>query len=499
MVLYLNGHTYKYELEHLVKMFFPFIKLKIAYDQAGDTENAVVTTRIEEADEARLTVTVRYDGNIVSRIRTVNKLRADYSAECERVFAVMIYELLEEITGISPKWGILTGIRPVKRAAEWLEDGFPPEEILEQFEQLYKVSPQKTQLLLDIARLQRPVIRQIREQDFSLYVSIPFCPTRCRYCSFVSHSIAQAKKLIPDYLNKLCEEIRATGALADKLGLRLKTVYFGGGTPTTLEAPQLDRLFQAIRQAFDGSAVTEYTVEAGRADTITREKLQTIYDAGVTRISINPQTFDDRVLERIGRKHTAAQVVDCYQMAREIGFDNINMDFIAGLDGDSYEGFCRTLETALSLAPENITVHTLSVKRSSDLYYDAAMIDAVRNNPTAAMTDFSQKALASAGYFPYYLYRQKNTVQNLENVGFCKPGREGIYNIYMMEELETVLAVGAGAVSKLVCQQNGYIERIFNYKYPYEYIRQFDEMLKRKQKAEEFYERQPVEQTKQTL
>ena len=204
MVLYLNGHTYKYELEHLVKMFFPFIKLKIAYDQTGDTENAVVTTRIEEADEARLTVTVRYDGNIVSRIRTVNKLRADYSAECERVFAVMIYELLEEITGISPKWGILTGIRPVKRAAEWLEDGFPPEEILEQFEQLYKVSPQKTQLLLDIARLQRPVIRQIREQDFSLYVSIPFCPTRCRYCSFVSHSIAQAKKLIPDYLDKLC-------------------------------------------------------------------------------------------------------------------------------------------------------------------------------------------------------------------------------------------------------------------------------------------------------
>lgn len=489
MTLYLNGHTYKYELEHLIKMFFPLIKLGIVYDGPEEDQNAVVTTRVEGAEDAELTVTVRYQGTEENRSQTVPLNHPGYSAECERVFAVLIYDALEKLTGTAPKWGILTGIRPVKLVSQRLEQRETPEEIETSFARDYRVTPQKTRLLLDIARVQHPVVANIRERDFSIYVSIPFCPSRCRYCSFVSHSVEQAKRLIPDYLDKLCEEIAYTARLTKALGLVPKTVYFGGGTPTVLTAEQLSRLFGALEQSFDLSGLEEYTVEAGRADTITAQKLEAIRAAGTTRISINPQTFSDAVLEEIGRKHTAAQVVECYQLARELGFDNINMDFIAGLQGDTLEGFQRTIETALSLEPENITVHTLSIKRSSTLYGDADSVAGLRFNPTAAMADFAQQALSAAGYLPYYLYRQKNTLQNLENVGFCKPGFEGIYNIYMMEELETVLAFGAGAVSKLVDQRTGYIERIFNYKFPYEYIGQFAEMLERKGKVNGFYER----------
>ena len=492
MTLYLNGHTYKYELEHLIKMFFPLIKLGIVYNETEGDPNAVVTTLTEEAEEYRLTVTVRYEGETISRMETVSRNRADCSAECERVFGVLIYELLESLTGISPKWGILTGIRPVKLVSARLENGEPDERIVQEFERDYKVKPQKTKLLLETAKVERSVVSRRAENDFSLYIAIPFCPTRCQYCSFVSHSVEQAKKLIPDYLLTLRREIRETGKIAAELGLKLKTVYFGGGTPTVLRAEQLAELFDGVRECFDLSSCVEYTVEAGRADTITAEKLAAIKNAGATRISINPQSFEDSVLEEIGRKHTAAQVIDCYHMARELGFDNINMDFIAGLKGDTLDGFKRTMETALSLEPENITVHTLSVKRSSSLYQDVESLKMIRDNPTSAMVDYSQQVLEAAGYRPYYLYRQKNTLQNLENVGFCKPGYEGLYNIYIMEELQTILALGAGAVTKLVDQGSGLIERVFNYKFPYEYIGQFDEMLRRKEQVRTFYERKQM-------
>lgn len=489
MTLYLNGHTFKYELEHLIKMFFPLIKLGIVYDETEGDPNAVVTTMTGELEEYRLTVTVRYEGSVISRMKTVNRARSDSSAECERVFGVLIYELLESLTGIRPKWGILTGIRPVKLVSSRLADGETEEQIVRTFETDYKVRPQKTHLLLETAKVEREVLFGQTQKDFSLYLAIPFCPSRCQYCSFVSHSVEQAKKLIPDYLETLRREIRETGKIAAGLGLNLKTVYFGGGTPTVLTAEQLTGLFDEVRESFDLSGCQEYTVEAGRADTITEEKLRAIKEAGATRISINPQSFENNVLEAIGRKHTAEQVVDCYRLARSVGFDNINMDFIAGLKDDTLDGFKRTMETALSLAPENITVHTLSVKRSSSLYQDTESLAMIRDNPTSAMADYSQQVLEAAGYRPYYLYRQKNTLQNLENVGFCKPGYEGLYNIYIMEELQTILALGAGAVTKLVDQKTGYIERVFNYKFPYEYIAQFDEMLRRKGQVKEFYER----------
>ncbi len=489
MTLYLNGHQYKYELEHLIKMFFPLIKLGIVYNETEGDPNAVVTTLTEKETEYRLTVTVRYEGKSFSRMAAVSRESTDVSAECERMFGILIYEILESLTGISPSWGILTGIRPVKLVSQYLNSGWDDEQIIALFERQYKVKSPKTRLLLQTAKAERQVVPKGSPRDFSLYVAIPFCPSRCKYCSFVSHSVEQAKKLIPNYLQTLRREIRETGKLVAELGLNLKTVYFGGGTPTVLSAEQLTGLFDEVSSSFDLSGCEEYTVEAGRADTITEEKLSAIKRAGANRISINPQSFEDHVLREIGRNHTAEQVVSCYQMARKFGFESINMDFIAGLQGDTLDGFKRTMDIALSLSPENITIHTLSVKRSSDLYQDGESVAMLRENPTAAMTDYSQLVLEQAGYHPYYLYRQKNTLQNLENVGFCKPGHEGLYNIYIMEELQTILALGAGAVTKLVDSESGLIRRVFNYKFPYEYIGQFDEMLRRKGQVREFYDR----------
>lgn len=492
MTLYINGHGFKYELENLIKMFFPLIRIEVVYDSEVDgvgDENNIVTTRDVQEAVTLLSVVVECQGKIGTDEEELDNNTPDYESECERLLAVMLYRLLEQITDVHPQWGILTGIRPVKLVEDQISHGKSSDQIIEEFSKKLLVAPEKTKLLLDIERIQRPYVQSVRPKGYSLYIAIPFCPTRCNYCSFVSHSIENAKKLIPDYLNRLCEELATIGSLAHELGLELQTIYIGGGTPTTLSAEQWNRLFEVIHHSFDCSLLKEFTVEAGRADTITEEKLLAIQQGGATKISINPQTMDDQVLKNIGRQHTAAQVVEAFQLARSMGFHNINMDLIAGLSGDTYEGFCRTVDTVIDMAPEAITVHTLSVKRSSALYRDQESIEISKANPTIRMTGYSQKALGDAGYHPYYLYRQKNTLQNLENVGFCKPGCEGIYNIYIMEELQTILAAGAGGVTKLVNPSNGFIERVFNFKFPYEYLDRFDQILDRKEKVREFYEK----------
>lgn len=285
------------------------------------------------------------------------------------------------------------------------------------------------------------------------------------------------------YVDALCREVEAIQCEAQKNDLNIKTIYIGGGTPTALSADQLRQLMGTVRRCFDLSALEEYTVEAGRPDCTDREKLEVLKEYGATRISINPQTFSDEVLSRIGRRHTAQDILDCFKTAREVGHNNINMDLIAGLPGDTVEGFEKSLNTAISLSPENITVHTLTLKRASNLVIKNAEDD---YGDVAAMLD-KCAALADAGYRPYYLYRQKNTLQNLENTGWCKPGFEGLYNIYIMEEVHSILSAGAGGSTKL-CQPGGTrIERIFNYKYPAEYISGFDTILKRKEGIGEFY------------
>lgn len=491
MTLYINGHGFKYELENLIKMFFPLIRVEVVYDSEVnevDDENNIVTTRDVQEAVTLLSVVVECQGKIGTDEEEIDNNTADYESECERLFAVMLYRLLEQMTDVHPKWGILTGIRPVKLVEDRVKQGKSREQIVKEFSDDLLVAPEKTELLLQIEEVQRPVVRSLRPKGYSLYIAVPFCPTRCHYCSFVSHSVENAQKLIPEYLDRLCEELQAIGALADELGLELQTIYIGGGTPTTLSAEQLSRLFSVVREQFDCSALSEFTVEAGRADTITEEKLWAIQQGGATKISINPQTMNNKVLETIGRQHTAEQVRNAYHLARDMGFKNINMDLIAGLSGDTYESFCKTVDSVIKLAPESITVHTLSVKRSSALYRDQESIEIAKTNPTVRMTSYSQRTLAEKGYHPYYLYRQKNTLQNLENVGFCQPGHEGIYNIYIMEELQTILAAGAGGVTKLVNPSSGFIERVFNFKFPYEYLDRFDQILGRKEKVREFYE-----------
>ncbi|MBQ9515795.1 MAG: coproporphyrinogen dehydrogenase HemZ, partial [Ruminococcus sp.] len=349
---------------------------------------------------------------------------------------------------------------------------------------------EKTALAKTVAANQGAIISRSGRRSFSLYVSIPFCPTRCNYCSFVSQSIEKAKKLIDEYLPLLLNEIRYTSQLARQLNLRLESVYIGGGTPTTLSAEQLDLLLSEIEADFDMSRCVEFTVEAGRPDTVTREKLLALKRHAVTRISINPQTFSDTVLQAIGRRHTTQQTLDAFYLARELGFDNINMDLIAGLTSDTPESFRNTIDTVRSLDPESVTVHTLAVKRSARVN----ATDAVREHGyTAEMLEYASRELTAGGWEPYYLYRQSKMLSNLENVGWAKPGYFSPYNVYIMEETHSILACGAGAVTKLRDVDSNHLERIFNFKFPYEYISRFDELIARKDRVIDFYDEYNLE------
>ena len=410
-------------------------------------------------------------------------LTAPLGDDNELCMGQLLYRLLSMAYDRELPWGILTGVRPIKLYSR-LCDRDGEEAASRYFREALYVSEEKIALARQVRDNQQAIIARSDERSFSLYVSIPFCPTRCNYCSFVSQTVEKAKKLIDQYLPLLLSELRFTAELAKELDLRLESVYIGGGTPTTLSAEQLDILLREIESDFDLSDCAEFTVEAGRPDTVTREKLMTLKKHRVTRISINPQTFNDSVLERIGRRHTAQQTIDAFRLARELNFDNINMDLIAGLTGDTPESFSRTLSVIRKLDPESVTVHTLAVKRSARLN----SADAVKEQEyTARMLDDAKDQLFAGGWEPYYLYRQSKMLSNLENIGWAKPGYFSPYNVYIMEETHSILACGAGAVSKLRDARSDYIERIFNFKYPYEYISRFDEMIQRKARVRSFY------------
>ena len=349
----------------------------------------------------------------------------------------------------------------------------------------YFVSPARAKLCVDASRHTIEAAKLLDPDDLSVYIGIPFCPTRCAYCSFVSQSIERFGEFLPAYLDALLREIAHTGKLLRDSGFHIRTLYIGGGTPTTLSSAQMAQLLEAIHTSFDLSRCLEFTVEGGRPHTLDEEKLRVIKAGGATRISINPQTFSDEVLANIGRKHSAQDILDCYADARRAGHEDINMDLIAGLPGDTVEGFEHSLRQAIALQPENITVHTLTLKRASRI-----VIEDQKENDYADVAAMLEKChlLAEAGYRPYYLYRQKNTLQNLENVGWCKPGHEGYYNIYIMEEVQTILSAGAGGSTKLVADGGKRMQRIFNFKYPNEYIQRFAEVLERKKGVAEFYD-----------
>lgn len=480
MILKVINHKFHYEMENLCRVFYPYETIRVIHEgDEGEDSFIVFTSLAEEEGGYRINVSLSFeDVN-----ETAECYEADYD-DCERKMAVLLYDILCKVTGYTPQWGILTGVRPSKLMNTLMNEKGDSEAV-DYFNEKLLVSPDKTNLAFSVAKAEEKIMSLSDEKSFSLYVSIPFCPTRCNYCSFVSHSIAQAKKLLPEYVEKLCEEIRCTAEIVRNLGLRLESVYWGGGTPTTLSAEQLDKVCREIEENFDFSFCREYTIEAGRADTVTPEKLDVIKKYGVTRISINPQTFNDDVLVSIGRRHTVSDVIGIYEIARSKGFDNINMDLIAGLTDDSFESFCNSVDKAVELGAENITLHTLALKRSSNIVTGG--IDVQSGDVANKMLVYAQDKFYENGYIPYYMYRQSRSLGNLENVGWCKPGYECLYNVFMMEECHTVLAVGAGAVIKLKDPFSRNIERIFNYKYPYEYISRFDELLQRKAKIKEFY------------
>ena len=414
----------------------------------------------------------------------------DYNNECERLLAVALYDCFVSASGYVPEWGILTGVRPAKLFSRLAaENGEANAE--NWFKNALKVGDEKISLCRSAVVSEGKITSLSRPDSFSLYISIPFCPTRCSYCSFVSHSVENAGKLIPDYISLLKKEIAYTADIAKKIGLRLETVYIGGGTPTSVTAEQLGSIMKCVTDSFDTSNLREYTVEAGRPDTITAEKLETIKHLGAGRISINPQTMNDSVLEKIGRRHTAADTVKAFETARKCGFCNINTDLIAGLPGDTPESFFDTVRSILSLDPESITVHSLSMKRSSRLTVTGSFPEVKAGENAGKMVSFARNTLEKHGFLPYYMYRQSKTVGNLENVGYAKPGTECLYNVYTMDETHSILACGASAVSKLRQPHGSYIERIFNFKYPYEYISRFNELIERKKGVISFYENYP--------
>lgn len=395
-------------------------------------------------------------------------------------FKRKLYLALSSYTGKTLPWGYLTGVRPSKIAFAMLEEGAGDGEILAEFEKKHLTRPDKAKLALTVAKREREILGMRTFQDgYSLYIGIPFCPTTCLYCSFPSYSIAGRQALVEPYLDALISEMRASAEMMK--GKRLDTIYFGGGTPTALSADQLDRLLTALEKIFPVDEALELTVEAGRPDSVTPEKMETLKRHGVSRVSVNPQTMNDKTLEIIGRRHSAAQVREAFAQARAAGFDNINMDMILGLPGEQEPEVRKTLEEIEALGPESLTVHSLAIKRAAALnvqrilYRDLSLVN------SDALVGLTHEAAARLGLSPYYMYRQKNMTGNFENVGFAKVGKECLYNILIMEEVQTIVACGAGAATKRVFG-NGRIERAMNVKDIMTYIERTDEMIARKRK-----------------
>ena len=385
-------------------------------------------------------------------------------------------------------WGILDGIRPVKLASKLIRNGESSQQAVDSFMREYGATREKAELAVKTAEVELPIIDAMNPNGISLYVGIPFCPTRCLYCSFISNSLAKSAKLVPEYLSCLIREIQYTAEIIKENGNVIESVYIGGGTPTTLNSEMLDRLFDAMFTEFDLSQIKEFTVEAGRPDTITKEKLNTIKKYNIDRISINPQSMNQETLKVIGRNHTPDDIRTAMAMVRECGIPTVNMDIIAGLPYETLDMFKYTVEEVEKLNPENTTVHTMSIKRSSKLNETIDEYTLTDGNKVSDMVDFARRTVMGNGKNPYYLYRQKNMLGNLENVGYAKPGTESLYNIYIMEEVQTIISLGCGGVTKTVEPVTDRIERIFNVKEPKDYIERIDEMLHRKDVLRKGYE-----------
>lgn len=471
----LNQPEFEYDIHSLVKAFYPAEEVRVSVEEVRQ-ENEVSDIRLN----------VRYGIDDIAFVfresgkELCSNISVDFAdrKETKNRLKRALYRLLSEYTGRELPWGNLTGIRPTKIPMNLLEEGKSNEEIARYMKETYDASDEKIALSIRIAKRELELLHKLDyENGYSLYIGIPFCPSTCLYCSFTSYPLGIWKERMDDYLTALEKEIDFTAVkFAHK---KLNTIYIGGGTPTTLTAGQLDRLIRKLKCSFDLSDLVEFTVEAGRPDSITRDKLQVLRNHNVSRISINPQTMKQETLDLIGRHHTVEQTVESFYLARELGFDNINMDLIVGLPDESIDDVRNTMERLRELNPDSITVHSLAVKRAARLRMFKEDYQNYKIVNTKEHIDLTAKAAGEMGLSPYYLYRQKNMAGNFENVGYARLGKAGIYNILIMEEVQTIVALGAGSISKRI-YSDGKIERCENVKDVAQYIGRINEMIERK-------------------
>ena len=487
MKLLFKGHDARYAVEQSLLAFFP--QERPVYDPAAREENQATVTLSQGKKYITAVTTLCYDG---CTKRGISRVLWDPSADAyaaerlrQRAVKLSFFKAARQVTGVTPSWGALTGIRPAKLAAGYLEQGMTPRQVDRLLRDTYCVSQTRRELCIEAAQAGLKAKSELHPEDISLYIGIPFCPTRCAYCSFVSQAVEKSFGLMEPYLEVLLGEITRAAQMVEDLGLHIKSFYMGGGTPTTLSAGQMDRLLTHLNRSFDLSHCAEYCIEAGRPDTIDREKLRVLLDHGCDRISVNPQSLEDSVLQAIGRRHTAADIEQTMGLATSMGFKHVNMDLIAGLPADTPEGFRRTLDKCLSFGADNITVHTLALKKGSRILLEGQKIPSAE--AVGQMLDYSVAALRGADFHPYYLYRQKYMSGSFENIGWCISGAEGLYNIYIMEELHSILSLGAGGSTKMVDPAAGRIERVFHAKYPNEYITRPEKIQKNLEDFADFY------------
>ena len=496
MKLFLLGHEYRYAVEQIMLALFPDERPVYVSDCSGPdvlVGELSAQSRLTYGSVYAQAITVIRRGDSISR--GIARVKRDWLTGklitdrlLQRIIKQSFFRAATSFIDAPPVWGSLTGIRPAQIAIAALSGGKSEKVAARLLIGEYCVAPERAGLCLDAARSALTLKQSLDPMNAVLYVGIPFCPSRCAYCSFVSNSVEKSYELISPFMQTLLREISASATLVNTLGLRLISVYIGGGTPTALPAEDFEVLLRALSASFDIAAIREYTVEAGRPDTIDRRKLEIMRRSGVQRVCVNPQSMSCDVLDNIGRRHSPEDVFEAVQLVKKSGM-SLNMDIIAGLPGDTPGGFRHTLDTVVELEPENITVHTLSLKKGSRIMLES--IPKPGGADVSGMLEYASGRLRENGYSPYYLYRQKFTSGGFENTGWCLPGREGIYNICMMEELCTVLALGGGGVTKLV-SPGGRIERIFNAKYPREYIMQSDtqqsgKLARKINRIEEFY------------
>ena len=472
MKLYLQGHDYRYAVEQMMMTLFPGQKPDYPDGAPDGTSPAAQVILEENSDTLTTHATLWWEDKVCNASRSASRSELigglDDDRVLQRIIRFAFYDAGVAALGHEPPWGALTGVRPVKLPTRWMADGMTPDEARALFIEEYRVTPSRADLAMDCATDSLSVKQALQPDELSLYIGIPFCPTRCAYCSFISADVKGALAMVEPYVDALCREIEDAGRQLKSRNLHIRTAYMGGGTPTTLSAQQMDRVLSAVEAHLPMERCHEFTVEAGRPDTITAEKLAVLKAHGIHRISINPQTMENSVLRCMGRAHTAEEIVEAMALAKEHYGGMVNMDLIAGLPSDTVEGFSRTLDKVLAMEPSNITVHTLALKKGARLMEQRGQ--PCSDEDVASMLAAAESALSAAGYRPYYLYRQKYMSGSFENVGWCKPGTRCDYNIVMMEELQSVLSLGAGGITKLVDPSTGKIERLNNPNYPKEYL-----------------------------